>query len=114
MEVSLVRAAFVITLIGASMGQMASAADDAQMMSKCNRYAAHHLHLSTSDIADLKYEGQRTDGTHAVNGTTTAGQTFQCSFNSAGTHVVNWTHNAPKGCPADVSEANRYMYPDCG
>ena len=48
-----------------------------------------------------------------VNGVTTSGQTFQCSFNKSGKHVVSWTHSAPKGCPADVSEADRYLYPDC-
>ena len=91
----------------------AYAADEAQMMAKCNRYAARHLGVTTSDILDVKYEGQRTDGTHAVNGTARNGQTFQCSFNRAGTHVVNWTHSAPQGCPVDVSEADRYLYPDC-
>jgi hypothetical protein len=91
----------------------ALAANESQMMSMCNTYAARHLHVSTSDIASVKYEGQRSDGTHAVNGSTTSGQTFQCSFNKAGTRVVHWSHAAPKGCPADVSEANRYMYPDC-
>lgn len=75
--------------------------------------AAHHLHVSTSDIAELSYEGQRTDGTHAVNGSTSSGQTFQCSFGRAGRKVVAWTHTAPKGCPADVSEADLYRYPDC-
>jgi len=93
--------------------QPALSADQAQMMSKCNTYAARHLGVSTSAIATVTYQGQRTDGTHAVNGETTSGQTFQCSFNKAGTHVVHWTHTAPKGCPADVSEADRYLYPDC-
>ncbi len=83
------------------------------MMSTCNTYAARHLGVNASAIADLKYEGQRTDGTHAVNGSTTSGQTFQCSFNSAGTHVVQWYHSAPVGCPSDVSQADRYVYPDC-
>lgn len=91
----------------------AFAADESTMMTICNTYAARHLGLSTSDIATVKYEGQRTDGTHAVNGDTTRGQTFQCSFNKAGTHVIRWVHSAPKGCPSDVSEADRYLYPDC-
>lgn len=97
----------------AAASQPALAADQSQMMMTCNTYAAKHLHVTTSDIVDLKYEGQRTDGTHAVNGTARNGQTFQCSFNRAGTHVVRWTHSAPKGCPVDVSEADRYLYPDC-
>lgn len=91
-----------------------AAADQSSMMATCNTYAAKKLKLTPSDIADVKYEGQRTDGTHAVNGTTTAGQTFQCSFNKKGTKVVKWSKGpAPKGCPADVSEADRYKYPDC-
>jgi len=92
-----------------AIGQNAYAADESQMMSTCNTYAARHLGVSTSDIATLTYEGQRTDGTNAVNGETTSGQTFQCSFNAKGTHVVHWTHTAPKGCPAAVSEADRYL-----
>lgn len=99
---------------GLAAAAPALAADEAEMMSLCNTYAAHHLHLSTMDIAELSYEGQRVDGTHAVNGTTTAGQTFQCSFNRSGTHVVSWYHSAPATCPVDVSEADRYMYPACG
>lgn len=111
---SMTLAAFA-SIAGPFLGVPAYAADQSSMMSACNTYAAHHLHLSTSDIATVKYEGQRTDGTHAINGQTTAGQSFQCSFNSRGTKVVGWTHSAPRGCPADVSEANRYIhYPDCG
>jgi aerobic-type carbon monoxide dehydrogenase small subunit (CoxS/CutS family) len=106
-------AASVLAVMALAGGQPAIAADESQMMSTCNTYAARHLGVSTSDIATVKYEGQRTDGTHAVNGSTTSGQTFQCSFNRAGTHVVSWTHTAPTGCPADVSEADRYLYPDC-
>jgi len=30
------------------------------------------------------------------------------------THVVSWFHSAPQGCPPDVTEADRYLYPDCG
>jgi hypothetical protein len=104
-------AATSLTLVGLVVPALAT--DPSHMMMKCNTYAARHLHVSTSDIASVKYEGQRTDGTHAVNGFTTSGQTFQCSFNRAGKHVVNWTHSAPKGCPVDISEADRYMYPDC-
>lgn len=90
------------------------AADEAEMMMTCNTYAARHLGVSTSDILTVTYEGQRTDGTHAVNGDAANGQSFQCSFNAAGTHVVSWTHSAPSGCPVDVSQADRYLYPDCG
>ncbi len=90
------------------------AADEAEMMTKCNTYAARHLGVSTMDIVELTYQGTRTDGTHAVNGSAANGQTFQCSFNPGGKHVVEWYHSAPKGCPVDVSEADRYLYPECG
>jgi hypothetical protein len=100
-------------LAALGVAQTAEAADKAQMMSNCNTYAAHHLHVSTSDIASVSYEGQRADGTHAVNGNTSSGQTFQCSFNRAGTRVVSWYHSAPSICPSDVSEADRYRYPAC-
>lgn len=88
--------------------------NDSQMMSACNSFAAQRLRVSTSEIASVSYEGQRTDGTHAVNGRTTSGQSFQCSFNHSGSRIIHWYHSAPRGCPADVSEANRYLYPDCG
>ncbi|WP_108263617.1 hypothetical protein [Mangrovicoccus ximenensis] len=102
-----------LVLLALQAAQPAAAADEAQMMSLCNTYAAHHLGLSTSDIATVTYQGQRTDGTHAVNGGTTSGQTFQCSFNAAGSHVVGWYQSAPTHCPVDVSEADRYRYPAC-
>lgn len=78
-SLSVVGAAVMIVATWSTGSQ--AAADESQMMSMCNTYAAHHLHISTSDIAEVKYEGQRTDGTHAVNGSATNGQTFQCSFN---------------------------------
>ncbi len=87
--------------------------DESQMMSSCNSFAASRLGVSTSAIASVSYEGQRVDGSHAVNGSTTSGQTFQCSFNSSGSRITHWYHSAPRGCPVDVSEADRYLYPDC-
>lgn len=79
--------AYVICVAAAALSALTSAslaANDSEMMAKCNTYAAHHLHLPASDIAEVKYEGQRTDGT-----------------------------SAPTGCPPDVSEADRYRYPAC-
>ena len=113
MRASVGISALIVAVSILSGSQSGFAADESEMMSHCNRYAARHLGVSTSDIATVTYEGQRTDGTFAINGETTSGQTFQCSFNPQGTHVVQWTHRAPKGCPVDVSEADRYLYPDC-
>lgn len=103
----------VVSWYHSGAGNSGSAANDSEMMSQCNTYAARHLHVSPSEIATVSYEGQRVDGTHAVNGSTTSGQTFQCSFERTGRRVVNWYHSAATGCPADVSEADRYRYPDC-
>lgn len=114
MKSTILAAAALALMLPISATASHAAADESGMMAACNTYAAKKLHVSTSDIADVKYEGQRTDGTHAVNGTTTSGRAFQCSFNKKGTKVVKWfAAPAPKGCPADVSEADRYKYPDC-
>ncbi len=43
--------------------------------------------------SETKYEGQRTDGTHAVNGTIdleTRSEDFQCSYNAAGDTLVDF------------------------
>jgi hypothetical protein len=42
---------------------------------------------------EAKYEGQRADGTHAVNGTIaleTDREDFQCSYNTAGDTLVGF------------------------
>ena len=42
---------------------------------------------------EIKYEGQRTDGTHAMNGTIhleNRSDDVQCSYDSAGTTMVNF------------------------
>ena len=85
-----------------------TAADESSMMVTRNTCAAHHLHVSTSDIAEVKYEVRRRYGRYAVNGASTNGQTFQCSFNRKGTKVVGSTHTARRGCPSDISEADRF------
>jgi hypothetical protein len=92
----------------------AQAADVEHMLKQCKKYAAHHLNVLEGPLR-VKYEGQRTDGTHAVNGDIgyNIGVTFQCSFNSNGNKVVRFTSHSPEGCPPDVSEADRYKYPDC-
>ena len=87
---------FLFAAIAAGASQQASAANASQMASKCNKYAARHLHVSPSDIANVKYQGQRTDGTHAVNGTAFlrgGSDTFQCSFDAGGSTIVQFIVN---------------------
>lgn len=62
------------------------------MMAKCRGHAGHELKARLPDI-DTKYEGQRTDGTHAVNGTWRSGdrvETFQCSFDRHGRNIISF------------------------
>jgi hypothetical protein len=63
-----------------------SSASPAKMTSMC-RNRVNKLFRADLSKKDTKYEGQRTDGTHAVNGSTRiSGERirFQCNFNSNG------------------------------
>lgn len=92
----------------------AFAANQDHMLDACRAYAAKHLHVS-GGIVNVKYEGQRTDGTHAVNGDVESSpqMTFQCSLHADGKRIVRWWHDTTEGCPADVTESSRHFYPDC-
>jgi hypothetical protein len=91
----------------------AIAADNDMMIDACRNYAASHLNADAGMI-NVSVQTARVDGTIPVNGEVEGtGLTFQCTFNSAGTRIVQWWNSAPEDCPADVSEANRYLYPAC-
>ena len=94
--------------------QVVSAADEDLMLDKCRHYASKHLRISP-DIINVEFEGQRSDGTYAVNGDAESEPplTFQCSFRPNGRKISQFVFHAPEGCPVDVSEADRYKYPDC-
>lgn len=63
------------------------------MMESCRARAAS-AYSAAADGVDVKYEGQRVDGTHAVNGTVSeSGATFQCSFNRNGSKIVRFVRN---------------------
>jgi hypothetical protein len=66
-----------------------------QTMAECRARAGKALRARLPDI-DTKYEGQRADGIHAVNGTATvrgSALTFQCSFNRSGSQIVHFVVN---------------------
>ena len=98
-----------------SFAGMASAQDQGEMLDKCRAYAASHLKQSADKI-NVKFEGQRTDKTFAVNGDVESDTpiTFQCSFGPRGAKVVDFVSASHEGCPVDVSEADRSKYPACG
>lgn len=73
------------------------AANTATMLSACKSRAANAYKTSPGNIV-VKYEGQRTDGTHAVNGTYETDKmvnTFQCSFDRNGNQIVKFIKNLP-------------------
>jgi hypothetical protein len=79
----------------ASLVETASASTPSRMMAECRSYAGKALGARLPDI-ETKYEGQRTDRTHAVNGTARVAsriETFQCTFNPAGTRVTRFVVN---------------------
>lgn len=77
----------------------ASAKTPEYMMQACRNRAHEVLHTRIPNI-ETKYEGQRTDGTHAVNGTAWLRgrtETFQCSFDSRGRNIIGFVVNNPAG-----------------
>ena len=88
----------VLALMPAAVTNPAGAATPGEMMALCRNRAHDVLKIRLPDI-DTKYEGQRVDGTHAVNGTATASgksTTFQCSFNKAGSGIIRFVVNKPQ------------------
>lgn len=80
---------------GGAMAGSGGNANPDRMMAICRDRAVHVFHLRAGDV-NTKYEGQRTDGSHAVNGTAYlrgAEETFQCSFNSSGTQISRFVVN---------------------
>lgn len=83
----------------ATLGGVANAKTPARMMQECRARAHEVLHTRLPNI-ETKYEGQRTDGTHAVNGTAWIrgrSETFQCSFNRRGRRIMQFIVNQPGG-----------------
>ncbi len=80
----------------------ASAAPPEIMMAKCRAKAGAAFKTRLPNI-DTKYEGQRVDGTHAVNGTARFRgrvETFQCSFSRSGKRIIKFIVNKPPARPA--------------
>lgn len=65
------------------------------MISLCADRAAQIFNLPAPSF-DVKYQGRRTDGTHAVNGSAFVrgkAETFQCSFNTDGATIARFIVN---------------------
>lgn len=101
---------------GAFTGGDASAATPEIMMAECRARAGTALKVRLPDV-DTKYEGQRTDGTHAVNGTATVrgrAQTFQCSFDRRGNRIVRFVVNRPPAPAAPTVQSQRASHTGIG
>lgn len=109
MRVAATPFALVFALGVAAAVAPAAAETPELMMAKCRAKAHEALRVRMPDI-DTKYEGQRVDGTHAVNGTATTAagdRTFQCSFNRAGSKIVRFVVNEAAPPPASSGMPSR-------
>ena len=89
--------ALTLSAVATLTNVKAMAATPPIMMAECRAHAGKFFKARLPDI-DTKYEGQRTDGTHAVNGTAVfrgRTETFQCSFDRAGRRIIRFVVNKP-------------------
>jgi hypothetical protein len=72
------------------------------MLDKC-RARASAAYKADRGMINVKYEGQRVDGTHAVNGSIEgrdSAATFLCFFNRSGSKIVKFTRVGPAASSA--------------
>jgi len=95
---------FILPVVaGLVFGSSAMAASPDYMMEDC-RNSAKVFFQDFEARTEAKYEGQRTDGTHAVNGTIyleTRSEYFSCSYNAKGDTLVEFFAEG-KGWPGFV------------
>jgi hypothetical protein len=81
-----------IALAAGVVGTSAMAQSPAYMIESC-RLASQQFYQEFEATTEATYEGQRVDGTHAVNGTIyleTRSAYFSCSYNRAGDTLVEF------------------------
>jgi len=100
--------AFALTALVYQIG-MGQTADVEKMKSACSARAAKALGVPT-DAVEVKYEGQRVDKTHAVNGSAMVRnqtRTFQCSFVANGSRIAKFVLNpAPRASASKSGSGN--------
>ena len=82
----------LVAMIGMALAGAAHAQSPDYMQEDC-AVAAQGFFQAFDATTEVKYEGQRTDGTHAVNGTIafdTRSEDFQCSYNATGDSMVDF------------------------
>jgi hypothetical protein len=91
-ETSMIPRSLLPLILGIVFANGAMAASLDYMMEDC-KYSSQVFFQDLDARSDVKYEGQRADGTHAVNGTIyleTRSEDFQCSYNTAGDTMVGF------------------------
>ncbi len=81
-----------IVVLGIVFASSAMAASPDYMMEDCKN-SSQVFFQDYEARSEVKYEGQRTDGTPVVNGTIdleTRSEDFQCSYNTAGDTLVGF------------------------
>lgn len=85
------------------------------MKADCRAHAAKALGVTDYEYGiEVKYEGQRVDKTHAVNGSAVVrGQTrtFQCSFAPDGRTIARFVVNAPDETPRPAAQTSGASVP---
>jgi hypothetical protein len=87
----LVLSALVIGVVGATSGIAVAQSPD-YMIEDCS-HASQQFYQDFQARTEASYEGQRTDGTHAVNGTIyleNRNTYFSCSYNAKGDTLVEF------------------------
>lgn len=90
--------------------------DPAELMSNCERIASGRLGVPAEDVR-VDLQTARVDGSIPVNGFVMGYEggelTFQCNFDSKGKPGDFWNSKDIVGCPGDLSEADRWLFPGC-
>ncbi|WP_299349688.1 hypothetical protein [uncultured Shimia sp.] len=94
----------------------ANSTDPVDLMNNCERIASGRLGVAIDDVR-VELQTARVDGSIPVNGFVLGfeGQdfTFQCNFDSKGMPGEFWNSKDIVGCPGDLSEADRWLFPGC-
>lgn len=91
------------------------ATDTDRMLTACRAQASRQLGVPP-DIINVHFEGRMADGSYAFNGDTetTPPMLFECSIQGRNARrPARASFGVPRGCPVDVSQADRYKYPAC-
>jgi hypothetical protein len=105
-SMNVIKSLSVVAFLSAMTSIAYAQSRPSDMVSNCQFEAAKRFQ---SDVArtTAKYQGRRTDGTHAVNGTIRKGKrlsTFQCNFGRNGVRLLSFITNASQAQPRPPQE----------